>query len=119
MTLLNSIFVCAFLIDGKSVAEIFQTHNTFCWRHGQIISAGFSSLKEANLECLFWLKENTKLDISKIKTSSIQQSEQQVTAMSTGMAAYKAGFNRKGKLPPIHLTMPRLMKDPKWRNAHS
>jgi hypothetical protein len=113
VTLVNSVFICAFLIDGKPVAELFQTHNTFCWQHGQYIGSGIPTLKEANIECLTWLRNNTNLDISKIKTSSIRQQSQPVT----GMSNYRENHKRRNKLPPIVLTMTNLSKNPKYKQT--
>lgn len=113
MVLLNSVFICAFLIDGKTVAEIFQTHNTFCWQHKQIVGSGISTLKEANIECLTWLRNNTALDISKIKTTSIRQQEHIVNPMSN----YRENHKRRHKLPPVILTMTNLAKNPKYKNS--
>jgi hypothetical protein len=124
MTLVHgAVTVCGLSLEEKIVAEIFNLENRFGWqisraflpRNEIMVKTGASSLREANLECLKWIKNNISLDISKIKTSSIVQPIQSVTAMSN----YRNNFKRRTKLPSIHLTMPRLMKDPKWRASHA
>jgi hypothetical protein len=114
MTLLNAVFIYAFCLDGRKIAEIYKANNTFCWKYNDIISSGIPTLKDANFQCLLWLKEHTKVDVGKIKISSEWSVEDK---LMPNINNYKENFKKK-KVPAIYLTIPKLRRDSKWRSQN-
>lgn len=114
----GAVTVCGLNVEEKQVAEIFNLNGKFGWKitGSNEIKQDFTSLREANLECLKYIKNNLSLDISKVKTAAIVKVNQKV--IPSAMSNYRENFRRRTKLPTVHLTMPRLMKDPHWRRSH-
>lgn len=71
--------VCGLIYNDSKVADIMRHGNKFSWRVSRgILSDGhplppngllFPSLREANIGCLKWIRDNTNVDISKIKSN--------------------------------------------------
>jgi hypothetical protein len=115
----SAIPICGLLFDGHKVADITRAGNKFGWRVSRNIlqssqslprSQFYPNLREANIECLKWLKANTNIDVFKLKSDLMLNKPQQ-----SPLDIYRDNFKRRSRLPAIILTKHTTQSNPKHR----